>query len=164
VKVGGERLYRLARRGEDVERPVREVVVHSARLTDGPDAAGVARIEVTVSKGTYIRSLAADLGDALGCGGYCVALRRTRVGDLRVEDAVAPEDVRAEGGIGLARALAHLPARALSPEEAIAVGHGRPVTGGERGTVALLDGERLAAVATGDGAALRPEVVMPRAA
>ena len=164
VKVGGERLYRLARRGEDVDRPVREIVVHTARLTDGPDAAGVVLIEIRASNGTYIRSFAADLGEALGCGGYCVALRRTRVGDLKVEDAVPPEEVRAEGGIGLARALAHLPAHPLSPEEALAVGHGRPVAGDQQGTVALLEGGRLAAVARGDGAELRPEVVMPRAA
>lgn len=85
VKVGGERLYKKARRGE---RPVtipREVTVHAFEVTErrGDDL----DIRVRCSSGTYIRSLAHELGEALGVGGHLVALRRTSIGPYRVEDA-----------------------------------------------------------------------------
>jgi tRNA pseudouridine55 synthase len=84
VKVGGERAYRRARRGEDVELPVRLVRVHRfEQLTPIED--GRAEFEVECSAGTYVRSLIADLGDA-----YCEALRRTRIGPFDVAEA-APE-------------------------------------------------------------------------
>jgi tRNA pseudouridine55 synthase len=85
VKVGGERLYRKARRGEDIERPPRDVEVYEFSLTgrSGSDVTFLVRC----SKGTYIRSLAHDLGAALGVGGHLVALRRTAIGEHRVENA-----------------------------------------------------------------------------
>lgn len=163
VKVDGERLYRRVRRGEEVEPPEREVRIERLDLLSGPDAGGLARLSVTCSKGTYVRRLAMDIGEALGCGGYCATLRRTRVGALRVEDALAPEDVRAEGGIGLAEALSHLPTRSLGEEEAERVVHGVPPAGEERGTIVLVREGRVLAVARGDGERLRPEVVLPAA-
>jgi tRNA pseudouridine55 synthase len=80
VKVGGERAYKRARRGEEFEMPPREVTVYRFELLarDGADAA----FEIECSSGTYVRSLIADLGDA-----YCTALRRTAIGPFRVEDA-----------------------------------------------------------------------------
>lgn len=164
VKVGGERLYARARRGEEVETPERDIVIHALRLLDGPDAGGVARIEVTCSKGTYVRRLAMDIGEALGCGAYCATLRRTAVGTLDVADAVEAEEVRTEGGIGLTRALAHLPSHELGDEEAARVAHGIAPAGTAQGVVALLHRGRLVAVARGDGERLRPEVVLPAAA
>ncbi|HEX7070373.1 MAG TPA: tRNA pseudouridine(55) synthase TruB [Rhodothermales bacterium] len=85
VKVGGERLYRKARRGEDVERPMRQVTVYAFDVTgqNGPDV----DFRVACSRGTYIRSLASDLGEVLGCGAHLVMLRRTAIGETRVEDA-----------------------------------------------------------------------------
>ncbi|RMF63917.1 MAG: tRNA pseudouridine(55) synthase TruB [Bacteroidetes bacterium] len=85
VKVGGERLYRKARRGEDVERPARTVQIHAFELTgwEGPDVS----FRVVCSKGTYIRTLAHDVGQALGCGAHLVALRRTAIGPYTVEAA-----------------------------------------------------------------------------
>src|SRR5919112_2465171 len=80
VKVGGERLYKKARRGEAVEAQPRPVTVYRADLLSSSDER--AEIEIECSSGTYVRSLIADLRDA-----YCDELRRTAIGDFRVEDA-----------------------------------------------------------------------------
>ncbi|HEY5816513.1 MAG TPA: tRNA pseudouridine(55) synthase TruB [Solirubrobacterales bacterium] len=80
VRVGGERLYRKARRGETVETPARDVEIYRAELL-GRDG-GTARYEIECSSGTYVRTLVETLGDA-----YCSELRRTAVGPFRVEDA-----------------------------------------------------------------------------
>ncbi|HWH15896.1 MAG TPA: tRNA pseudouridine(55) synthase TruB, partial [Miltoncostaeaceae bacterium] len=124
VRVEGERLYRRARRGEVVEAPVRSVVVHDIRLVSYDRPAGDAVIEARVSKGTYLRQIAVDLGEALGCGGYCLALRRTSVGTLDVAEAVAPDVAGTVPGVPLRSALAHLPARELDADEERRVGHG----------------------------------------
>lgn len=89
IKQGGERLYKKARRGEEVTVPPRSVTVYALHWT-GMRSAGKAveaDFAVTCSKGTYIRSLARDLGKALGVGGHLTMLRRTAIGDYRVEDA-----------------------------------------------------------------------------
>jgi tRNA pseudouridine55 synthase len=80
VRVGGERLYKKAHRGEVVETPLRDVEVHSAELlsSDGE----FAHYEIVCSAGTYVRTLVETLGDA-----YCSDLRRTRIGPFAVEDA-----------------------------------------------------------------------------
>lgn len=85
VKMGGERLYRKARRGENVDPPPRQVTIHSFDLTarDGQDVS----FTVTCSKGTYIRSLAHEFGQAVGPGAHLVALRRTAIGSFMLEDA-----------------------------------------------------------------------------
>lgn len=93
IKIGGRRAYQLARQGQAVEIPPRQVTVHSL-VVDGyayPDI----RITVHVSSGTYIRTLAADIGDALGTGAYCSALRRTAIGQWRVSEARTLEDLAA---------------------------------------------------------------------
>lgn len=92
VKVGGERLYKKARRGEKVERPPRIVHIDAFTLTsrDGADVS----FRVRCSKGTYIRSLAHDLGQVLGVGAHLVALRRTAIGPHRVEDAWTMEQLQ----------------------------------------------------------------------
>jgi tRNA pseudouridine55 synthase len=97
VKVGGERAYRRARRGEQVELPEREVTVYRFEQV-GPRRGDRVELEVECSAGTYVRSLVADLGDA-----YCEALRRTAIGPFRVEEA----DGRRV--IPLEEALARLP-------------------------------------------------------
>ncbi len=85
VKVGGERLYKKARRGEQVERPPRQVRIDAFTLTgwEGPDVS----FHVRCSKGTYIRSLAHDLGQRLGVGAHLVALRRTAIGPHQIAEA-----------------------------------------------------------------------------
>ena len=111
VKVGGERAYRLARRGEAVEVPEREVeVTRFEELWREGDHAAFA---IECGSGTYVRSLVADLGDA-----YCLELRRTRIGHLSVDDA-DPERL-----VGLDDALAFLPAVELGADDARRAGHG----------------------------------------
>ncbi|HKC77041.1 MAG TPA: tRNA pseudouridine(55) synthase TruB [Gaiellaceae bacterium] len=88
VKVGGERAYKLARRGVDVEMPVRRSTVHSLDVVAYTDE--TVTLDLRVSSGTYVRSL------AIALGGHCTSLRRTEVGPFSVDDAVAPEAFTAE--------------------------------------------------------------------
>lgn len=85
VKIGGKRLYTLARKGIEIERPSREVQIVSIQpgRIDLPDVA----FTVVCSKGTYIRTLVHDIGERLGCGATMTSLRRTRIGPYRIEDA-----------------------------------------------------------------------------
>ncbi|MFN8162011.1 MAG: tRNA pseudouridine(55) synthase TruB [Solirubrobacterales bacterium] len=149
VRVGGERLYRRAHRGEQVERPVRTVCVHRARLLafDGEAAS----YEIECSAGTYVRTLIETLGDA-----YCESLRRIAIGPLRVE--------RAGETLTPAAALAFMPSVALDEGQAEAVSHGRAPAGAgapaQGGPVALTFGGKLWAVARPEEGTLRPEVVL----
>lgn len=167
VRVEGERLYRRARRGEEVaELPEREVAIHALRLIDDLGD-GAVRLEVRCGSGTYVRSLAGDIGEALGTGAYCSALRRTAVGTLSVEDAVTPERVGPQGGLPPLAGLVHLPRRDLDPAEAAAVAHGRPVPADgldAEGPVAMVAEGRLMAIGTAGDGALRPSVVIGAAA
>lgn len=99
LKHGGRPLYEYARRGEEVERAVRHTRVHRLEMLafDGRDA----ELEIHCAKGTYVRTLAEDLGAALGCGGHVVALRRTAVGPFLDPDMVPLEAVREAAGEGL---------------------------------------------------------------
>ncbi len=85
VKINGERAYKLARKGEQVEMPVRKIKIYSLEILDyaWPEL----KIRCHVSSGTYIRTMGEDIGKALGTGAYLTALRRTEVGDYSVEDA-----------------------------------------------------------------------------
>lgn len=90
IKIDGRRAYDLAREGKSVEIPSREVEILSIELLkyDFPQL----KIRTHVSSGTYIRSLAEDIGEQLGTGAYCSALRRTRVGDFDIKDALSLQD------------------------------------------------------------------------
>lgn len=90
VQVNGVRLYQLARKGIEIERESREVFVHRLEIlsVDLP----FVELRITCSKGTYIRSLAHDLGQELGCGAYLQSLTRTRVGDFLLDDATTISD------------------------------------------------------------------------
>lgn len=87
IKQGGEALYRKARRGEASVPEARPVDIHSLRLIEYDPIHAVARLKVSAGRGMYVRSLAHDLGTALGCGGYLSALTRTAVGPLALSDA-----------------------------------------------------------------------------
>ncbi len=89
LKQGGEALYRKARRGEVVERRPRLVEIHAIRLVDYDPVTATGRLEVSSGRGMYVRSLAHDLGAALGCGAYLSGLTRTAVGPMTLADAVA---------------------------------------------------------------------------
>ncbi len=152
IKVGGERLYEKARRGEEVEAPERTVTVHRFEgLWRKDDRAA---FEIECSSGTYVRSLIADLGDA-----FCLELRRTAIGPFSVEDAMPPpEDPAAARMVALSDALAFLPERRLEGEAARAAAHGRAVPGAAEGVVRLTDADGLVALAEPQGAELKPIV------
>ena len=96
LKVNGKKLYQLARKGKSVERKPRPITIFGLDILrqDAPDHD---TIQVTCSKGTYIRTLCHDLGEILGCGGAMSSLRRTMAGGFRLEDAVTLEDVQSQG-------------------------------------------------------------------
>ena len=85
IKINGERAYKLARKGETVEMPVRTVTIYNLELVEYtyPDI----KIRVHVSSGTYIRTLAEDIGRVLGTGAYCTQLRRTKIADFSIDDS-----------------------------------------------------------------------------
>ena len=91
-KVDGHRAYDLARRGKEVELKPKVLVIDEIELQSFDSEAMQATIRVVCSKGTYIRALARDIGQALESGAHLIALRRTRVGDNRVEDCLKVED------------------------------------------------------------------------
>ncbi len=93
LKRDGRPLYELARQGIEVERAAREVILHELLLLDF--SGDRCRLRVSCSKGTYIRSLAEDLGAALACGAHLTALRRVAVGPLRIADAATLDDLAA---------------------------------------------------------------------
>lgn len=98
LKVDGKKLYELARAGKEVERKAREVWIHEIEILEL--ALPVVKIRVACSKGTYIRTLCADIGEKLGCGGTMKSLQRTRVGSFVLEKAVTLselETIRDEG-------------------------------------------------------------------
>ena len=90
IKINGERAYKLAREGKEVEIPLRTITVYSLEVVDYsyPEL----KIRTHVSSGTYIRTLASDIGEALGTGAYCTALRRTRIAEYDIRDAKALAD------------------------------------------------------------------------
>ncbi len=92
VKVGGKKLYELARKGVEIEREPRKIVISRFELLKF--ASPYCDFAVDCSKGTYIRTLCADVGDALGCGGVLARLRRTRSGRFSVADALSLETLK----------------------------------------------------------------------
>lgn len=85
VKINGERAYKLARKGTDFETPTRKVTIYEIEILDY--SYPILKIRCHVSSGTYIRTLAEDIGKKLGTGAYLTALRRTKIGDYHIEDA-----------------------------------------------------------------------------
>ncbi len=96
IKIGGRKLYEIARAGGEVERKARKVNISKLSCA-GPLPDGDYELSIECSKGTYVRSLCADIGGALGCGACMSALRRTYSGAFRVEDALTLEEIEARG-------------------------------------------------------------------
>ncbi|MFC4295994.1 tRNA pseudouridine(55) synthase TruB [Novosphingobium tardum] len=135
LMIDGVRAYDRARAGEEVAMPTRAVTIHALTLlATGPDEATLA---CTVSKGTYIRSLARDLADALGSVGHVTMLRRTRAGPFGLDRAISLDNLNAIGQgaalenviLPLEAGLDDIPALDLGPEQARAVREGRVLTG-----------------------------------
>jgi tRNA pseudouridine55 synthase len=164
VKIAGERAYRRARRGEAVIPEPRAVEISELEIIEAavPDL----RFRATVSAGTYLRSLARDIGAKLGCGAHLVALERTAVGALRLADALAPADVTPAALRDAAILVAHMPRREVEKKEREAVVHGRPIQGtgdpitASRTPIALFAGGDLLAIAEQVGEVLKPRVVV----
>jgi tRNA pseudouridine55 synthase len=153
IRVDGRRLYELARQGIEVERPPRTVEIFAAELDEFLPERATARLTVRCGKGTYVRSLAADLGERLGVGAHLTALRRTRVGTFAIEAAVPLDGLAAARPLGLAEALDGLPSVALDEPQSRDVRDGKqraldalPLPSAAEGYVRLLrpDGTLLA--------------------
>ena len=159
VQVGGERLYRAARRGEAIEAPVRAVRVDRFDLERfaSPDF----DFRVVCASGTYVRSLVADVGTRLGPGAHLTRLVRTRIGHFSLGDAKSPEDVGEP--LPLETAVQHLPRLELSEDEVIAARHGRSLGPPETpGFHAAVDPEgHLVGIYRDCGTKSCPEVVIP---
>jgi tRNA pseudouridine55 synthase len=154
VKVGGRRLHAAARRGEEIERKPRPVTVTRFDVAPTADAA-VFAIEVDCSSGTYIRSLAADVGAALGGGAHLRALRRTAIGSFNLDDAVPLDAVGVESVLAPVDALRDYPAATVDDDDLAAARHGRRVHATSEGAWRLVDGDgQLVAVYEGDRAAV----------
>jgi tRNA pseudouridine55 synthase len=158
VKVGGERLYKAARRGEPVEAQPRKVRVDSFDLLrfDSPGF----DFRVQCSGGTYVRSLVADVGTKLGCGAHLASLRRTAIGAFGVDRARPPDDPGPL--LPLDRAVQHLSAVTLHPDEATAATHGCCLgpAGIEGSYRAVAPDGRLIGIYRDEGAKAIPEIIL----
>jgi tRNA pseudouridine55 synthase len=128
LRVGGKRLYELAREGVEVEREAREIEIYDMTLGQVSSEGRTVRVGFTVScgKGTYVRSIAGDLGERLGVGAHLTALRRTRVGGFTIDQAVALDALTgATPLVGLADALSHLPSLVLDENQVLEVKQGK---------------------------------------
>ena len=132
IKIGGKKLYEIARKGGEVERKSRRIRIESLTVTgrDGDDIA----LAVRCSSGTYIRTLCHDLGQALGCGGCMAALRRTEIGDFHIEDACRIGELTEMGRDRIAERLlpvdtvyAAYPAITVKPKDEEKLRHGAPI-------------------------------------
>ncbi len=128
IKIDGKRLYELARAGLEVERSAREVTVYELKLRDF--SADEVQLSVTCSKGFFVRTLAADLGEVLGCGAHLCALRRTQSGPFTLAQSMPLADVVALGPavaprlVGLSDSLKDVPSLQLTEAEASRARHG----------------------------------------
>ena len=168
IKVAGERLYAKARRGEEVERAPRPIVIHDLELLGfTPGERPRARLSVACSGGTYVRSLAADLGRALATLAHLASLRRTAVGRFTEAEAHTLEELAEPGRLAAAvldpaAAMASTATRALTRAEAAALATGRTLdpTGRADPVAAVGPDGRLVAVIQDSAGRARPRVVL----
>ena len=160
-KLGGVPAHRRVRRGEHVRLPPNAVTVESVEIVERDGA--FVTFRVWVSSGTYVRWLAHEVGRRLGCGAHLHALRREAVGAFRVEDAVVPDAIAPGRLLPSAAAVSHLPSVQASPRDVEDLRHGRAIerpAPADDGHVAVLDADRLVAVARCADGRLVPQVVL----
>ena len=170
VRVGGRRLHEMAREGLEVEREARPVTIHEFDVVDERDP-GVFGVRVVCSPGTYIRTLAADLGAALGGLAHLQSLVRTAVGPFGMDDAVDLARIVADGVsvlMPLREAVRGMPPVKLDERQADDLAHGRRLsaeTVGAQGAAgpwaAFGPSGQLVAVCRTEGTRFQPEVVVP---
>jgi tRNA pseudouridine55 synthase len=161
LRVDGRRLHELAREGVVVERKARPVTVYSYDVEPTPDPL-VVHIEVRCSSGTYVRTLAADLGTLLGGGAHLRNLRRTSIGDFTENDALAPEQVKLLEPITALRSMTKVVADEATAT-AIRNGRSLPAWPGNSPWAVVNEQGALLAVYEADGDAAKPSVVLAEA-
>lgn len=159
VRVGGKRLYELARKGETVERTPRPITIYDIRLTGCNERAGEYTMEVRCSKGTYIRTLCEDIGNRLGCGAAMTSLRRTMAAGYSLDGCVTLDDARslaAEGKLTtrlltLESAFASLPEAFVTEKQAVRFFNGGELALSRVTGMPAKNGNGPCRVKTGDG-------------
>jgi tRNA pseudouridine55 synthase len=158
VKVDGERLYKKAHRGEVVETPIKQVEIGAIDVLEFDDETQRLRCRIACSKGTYVRQLAIDLGEAVGAGAHLRELTRTATGELRLADGRSLEsfeealaareegDERIPGLVAPGSALSFLPAIELAATQVLPVRNGARLPGGPQEPVRVMHRGELIAV------------------
>lgn len=166
VRVGGERLYQKARRGETVERKARTVTIHKLEVSSfsPPDRA---QLDVVCTAGTYVRTLVHDIGERLGCGAHMAKLRRVEASGFSEQDAVALDSLARDHLRPPVEIVRSLPQRKLDDADAALVSDGRPILADadayEKGEkVALVHDGDLVAIYESKGSTLVAHKVLPR--
>jgi tRNA pseudouridine55 synthase len=163
IKIGGQPAYKKARKGETVDIPERQVRVDAIGLM------GLTADEMTVmircSKGTYVRSLARDIGQRLGSCGTLAALTRTAVGEFRLDQARELDSITEQDGTSMDRALAFMPEVVIDPDGHQRIKHGNDITVNEKGQRDIYyrikyDGQLVALGQFKDDHQLHPEIVL----
>lgn len=127
IKVKGKKLYEYARKGEEVEIQPRKVVIENIELKNFDEEFQQAQILLKCSKGTYIRSIANDLGKNLGCGGYLIKLIRTQAGKFRIENSVQLDGIDVESNLINPLDILNLPKIAVDNDDLARIKNGMPI-------------------------------------
>lgn len=127
IKVKGKKLYEYARKGEEVEIQPRKVVIENVELKNFDEELQQAQILLKCSKGTYIRSIANDLGKNLGCGGYLIKLIRTQAGKFRVENSVQLDGIDVKSNLINPLDILNLPKIAVDNDDLARIKNGMPI-------------------------------------
>lgn len=161
VKVAGQRAYKRARRGEEVELEARPVTVYELDILRTSSTSFDARIRC--SSGTYVRSLVADIGEKLGCGAHVAHLRRTGIGHLDVRDAVTPDAIEMSSVRPVETVLTHMPSARVDADSAALARNGRPLAiDAPEGDVLVCGPEGAVGVFRRRDGILRPVTVLGR--
>lgn len=127
IKVKGKKLYEYARKGEEVEIQPRKVFIENIELNSFDEESQQAQVLIKCSKGTYIRSIANDLGEKLGCGGYLVKLIRTQAGNFRVENSIQLDGIDVENNLLNPLDVMDLPKITVNDEDLARIKNGMPI-------------------------------------
>lgn len=127
IKVKGKKLYEYARKGEEVEIQPRKVFIENIELNSFDEESQQAQVLIKCSKGTYIRSIANDLGEKLGCGGYLVKLIRTQAGNFRVENSIQLDGIDVENNLLNPLDVMDLPKISVNDEDLARIKNGMPI-------------------------------------
>jgi tRNA pseudouridine55 synthase len=163
VKIQGKRLYKLARKDKSVDRPARTVVFYDIELIDMVSDSLV--IDIHCSSGTYIRTLAFDIGRRIGCGAHLSSLQRISSGQFHLEDSIAPDEVAEhwqKALVPLEQLLPDFPIYELSESEAVRISHGNsiPCEHGSIENIRLMFRAKLIAIGEIQAGVVKPTIVL----